>query len=325
MPAAEPQSNPAQCRILCSGIAVIDQVFRVPNVLQGEGKTRAHDFVSVAGGCAVNAAITIARLGGVARYAGPLGEGNGKDPLGDQIMAALAAEGIDGSGCVRVAGVSSPISAVLIDPEGERTIIHHRAGELSAAVPVRPDALVAGIDAVLADDHCPQFVTPVCLAARRRGLPVVLDIEKRIADAESLFAAATHRIFSRTGLLISLGLDPAVRSAEDLGSALAQIARGDDAFYAVTDGARPVQWCCGQASGQVPAFALEIVDTLAAGDVFHGAFAYALLEGGESVEALRFAAATAALKCTRFGGGAVAPARAEVVQLLGRGPGIGEK
>lgn len=310
MPAVEPQPVSA-ARILCSGIGVIDQVFRVPYVPRGEGKTRAHDFISVAGGGAVNAAIAIARLGGVAQYAGPLGD----DPLGDRIIAALAAEGIDCSGCVRVDGAGTPVSAVLVDPQGERTIIHHRARALSGAVPACPAELVAAADAVLADDHFPQFSTPVCIAARRRGLPVVLDIEKRVAAAEPLFAAATHRIFSRTGLLITLGLDQAT-TAEELACALARLASGADAFFAVTDGARPIQWCSGETRGQVPVFPVEVVDTLAAGDVFHGAFALALLEGGDSVEALRFAAATAALKCTRFGGGAAAPTREEVVRAL---------
>jgi sugar/nucleoside kinase (ribokinase family) len=314
MPTAEPQSRSATRRFLCSGIAVIDQVFRVPYVPQGEGKTRAQAFASVVGGGAANAAIAITRLGGVAHYAGPLGDASGADPLGDQIVAALVAEGVDCSGCVRVDGANSPVSAVLIDPQGERTIIHHRAGALGETVPPRPERLLAAVDAVMADDHCPRFVTPVCIEARRRGLPVVLDIEKRVADAEPLFAAATHRIFSRTGLLISLGCD--VASDENLAAALEQMARHDDAFYAVTDGARPVQWRCGSASGEVPVFPLEIVDTLAAGDVFHGAFALALLEGGDSVEALRFAAATAAIKCTRFGGGAVSPTREEVDRLL---------
>jgi sugar/nucleoside kinase (ribokinase family) len=64
-------------------------------------------------------------------------------------------------------------------------------------------------------------------------------------------------------------------------------------------------------------FRIAAVDTLAAGDVFHGAFTLALLEGRDSVDALRFAAAAAAVKCTRFGGSAAAPRRAEVDALLG--------
>ncbi len=62
----------------------------------------------------------------------------------------------------------------------------------------------------------------------------------------------------------------------------------------------------------LPAFAVEAVDTLAAGDVFHGAFALALAEGVHPGGAMRFAAAAAAIKCSRVGGGAGAPDRAEV-------------
>jgi sugar/nucleoside kinase (ribokinase family) len=68
---------------------------------------------------------------------------------------------------------------------------------------------------------------------------------------------------------------------------------------------------------ELPVFAITAVDTLAAGDVFHGAFALALIEGRSTVAALRFAAAAAAVKCTRFGGSAAAPRRAEVDALLG--------
>ncbi len=64
------------------------------------------------------------------------------------------------------------------------------------------------------------------------------------------------------------------------------------------------------------AFPIQTIDTLAAGDVFHGAFVLALAEGREETEAIRFAAAAAAIKCTRFGGITGAPGRAEVEALV---------
>jgi sugar/nucleoside kinase (ribokinase family) len=68
----------------------------------------------------------------------------------------------------------------------------------------------------------------------------------------------------------------------------------------------------------MPAFQVTAVDTLGTGDVFHGGFALALAETGDLAAALRFAAAVAALKCTRFGGGAATPGRADVEALLAR-------
>ena len=67
---------------------------------------------------------------------------------------------------------------------------------------------------------------------------------------------------------------------------------------------------------ETPAFPVHTVDTLGAGDVFHGAFALAITEGQQLRQALRFASAAAALKCTRFGGAFAAPQRAEVEALL---------
>ena len=70
---------------------------------------------------------------------------------------------------------------------------------------------------------------------------------------------------------------------------------------------------------ETPAFPVHTVDTLGAGDVFHGAFALAITEKQELKQALRFASAAAALKCTRFGGAFAAPQRAEVEELLSHG------
>jgi sugar/nucleoside kinase (ribokinase family) len=295
-------------RILCTGIAVLDQVFRVAAFPERDAKTRALEFISVVGGGAANAAIAIVRLGGAARFAGPLGDGKGQDPIGDRILAGLAAEGVD-CACARVDGGVSPVSAILVDAQGGRTITFHRDETLRTARVADPDRLVADVDGVLADDHCPEFAAPICAAARRRGLPVVLDIEKQAAATDPLALAATHRIFSRAGLIATSG-------CEDLAAGLARLGTRDGAFLAVTDGAGPIRWRAGEASGDVPAFAVNAVDTLAAGDVFHGAFALALIEQGDPVLALRFAAAAAALKCTRFGGGAAAPPRGEVERLL---------
>ena len=68
----------------------------------------------------------------------------------------------------------------------------------------------------------------------------------------------------------------------------------------------------------MPAFAIEAIDTLAAGDVFHAGIALALAEGRDEIAAMRFGAAAAALKCTRFGGSMGAPTRAEVDAFLAK-------
>lgn len=295
-------------RILCVGIATLDQIFRIDAPPARDTKAEASAFASAVGGGAANAAIAIARLGGVARFAGPLGGANGEDPVGDRILEGLAREGV-ACDCPRVPDGVSTVSAILVDGEGGRTIVFRRDPRLRAARPDDPDRLLAGVDGVLADDHCREFAAPICAAARRRGLPVVLDAEKQAALDDPLLNAATHRVFSRAGLAATAGVD-------DPAEGLARLASRDGAFLAVTDGPGPVRWRCGGASGAVPAFRIAAVDTLAAGDVFHGAFALGLLELGDPAKALRFAAAAAAIKCARFGGGAAAPRRPEVERFL---------
>jgi sulfofructose kinase len=300
----------AEPRILCTGIAVLDEVFRVDAFPPADGKVQASEFVAVGGGCAANAAVAITRLGARGSFAGPLGGPAGHEPISDRILAGLAHEGVDCAGCVRLDGVASAISAIFVNARGERTIATYRDHRLDAVTPRDADALAAGADAVLADNRFPNFSLPICRAALRRGIPVVLDADKPARPDDPLFAACSHVVFSAEGLRATMEID-------DLAAALRQFGQRTNAFLAVTNGPEPVLWRdAADAIRALPVFRITAVDTLAAGDVFHGGFALALIEGREVESALRFAAAAAAVKCTRFGGSAAAPTRAEVEALL---------
>src|SRR6516162_1274276 len=136
---------------------------------------------------------------------------------------------------------------------------------------------------------------------------MVLDADRPTQTSDELFRIATHVVFSAECLRATTGLD-------DLGAALAAIAATTSSFLAVTQGPRDVLWREAATLRRSPVFAVEAIDTLGAGDVFHGALA--LAEGRDVVAALRFAAAAAGLKCTRLGGSMAAPRRAEVEALL---------
>jgi sugar/nucleoside kinase (ribokinase family) len=297
-------------RILCTGIAVLDEIFRVDEFPPADGKAQASEYVAVGGGCAANAAIAIARLGGQASFAGPLGGPAGREPVSDRILAGLAQDGVDCGGCMRVDGVASAISAIFVNARGERTIATYRDHRLDAVSPRDPDALAAAADAVLADNRFPNFAQPICRAALRRGVPVVLDADKPAQPDDPLFAACSHVVFSAEGLRATMQTD-------DLAAGLRRFGERTNAFLAVTNGAAPVLWRDEtDRIRELPVFRVSTVDTLAAGDVFHGAFTLALVEGRDVGPALRFAAAAAGLKCARFGGSAAAPIRAEVDALL---------
>jgi sugar/nucleoside kinase (ribokinase family) len=295
--------------ILCAGIAVQDILFRVDRFPPPGGKCMTHEFRVISGGCAVNAAIAVARLSGNARYVGPLGDPN--DSVSNQIMDQMVREHIDASAVVRVPGATAPVSGILIDASGERMIVTYRDRTIEAAAVADPDRLLEGVDLLLADNRFPDFVRPICEAARRRGIPVVLDADRPTVEDDPLFAIPTHVIFSGECLRNTTKLD-------DLSAGLERMAPRTDAFIAVSDGGGPVRYREDGRIRTLPVFKVDAVDTLAAGDVFHAGIALALAEGRDEVAAMRFGSAAAAVKCTRFGGSMGAPTRDEVDAFLAR-------
>jgi sulfofructose kinase len=293
--------------VLCAGIAVVDMLFRVETFPRPEVKTQASEFRTVNGGNAANAAVAIAHLGARASFSGPLGA----DTIGDTFLTLAARQNIDCSTCPRLPDVPTSISAICIDARGERAIANFRDARLTAARPGNPAALVARADAVIADNRFPGYVRDICAAASARGIPVVLDADEPRHDSNALFDLVTHVVFSAEGLRATAGTD-------SLGRGLIDMSKQTRAFLAVTDGANDVLWLDDGELRQIPAFRVDVVDTLGAGDTFHGAFTLMLAEGMAERPAMRFAAATAALKCTRYGGILGAPGRAEVEAFLAK-------
>ncbi len=296
-------------RILCAGILVLDEVFRVDAIPQPDTKVEAKDFFIVNGGCAANAAVAIARLGGRAMLASPLGGPAGADENGDRVLAARAREHVDTSACQRVDGLATGLSAIFIDARGDRTIVTYRDKRIAAVTPDDPETLAAAADLVLADNRYPQFVRPICAAARRRKTRVVLDADKSTVVDDPLFRIASHVVFSSECLSATTGRsDPA--------EGLEVMAQHTDAFLAVSNGPDDILFLEVRSVRRVPVFKIRAVDTLGAGDGLHGGFALALAEGKTEAEALRFGAAVAGIKCSRLGGSAGMPSRAEVEALL---------
>ncbi len=298
-------------RILCAGIIVLDEVFRVDEFPQPDGKVQAKGFFVVNGGCAANAAVAIARLGGRAALAGPMGGPAAIDENGDRVLKALARENVDCTTCQRIDGLATALSAIFMNARGDRTIVTYRDERIAAAMPDDPERIVSAADAVLADNRYPDFVRPICEAARRRDLPVVLDGDRPTVEDDPLFRVASHVVFSWECLRETTGV-------ADLAEGLKRIAGRTDAFLAVSNGPDDIVYLDGGRVRRLPVFKITAVDTLGAGDAFHGGFVMALAEGRNEVDAMRFGAAVAGIKCTRIGGSAGTPTRAEVEAFLAR-------
>ncbi|PIS99717.1 sugar kinase [Bradyrhizobium nitroreducens] len=295
-------------RILCIGIPARDLTFRVDAVPARGSKANATHLAEICGGNALNAAIAIARLGGRVAFAGPMGDA--RETSSGFILAQMAQEGIDTMHIVRMPDVTTPVSAIMIEPSGERTLTIYRDPALWTVELPDADRLLDGCQAVLVESRCAAFAISLCTEARRRGIPVIVGVDRAMSLQDGLLTAASHLLFSSEQVQETAGI------TED-GEALKRLARLTPAFLAATRGPDGTIWLneAGELE-ETAAFPVQAVDTLGAGDVFHGAFTLRLAEGEGVREALRFAAAAAALKCTRHGGGQAAPQRLEVEELL---------
>jgi sulfofructose kinase len=287
-------------------MSALDTIYRVPAIPAIPTKILATDYTECGGGMAANASVAAARLGGDAAYWGRVGD----DALGERILAQLTLEGVDVSCVRRIAGCVSPSSAILVADDGERLICAYNDARLDSDATWLPLDRIPTFSAVLADVRWPAGAARVLDAARDAGIPAVLDGDVGPRDALlDLAARATHVAFSELGLACVAGTAAP-------GEALAQMAHSIPGMVGVTLGPEGFLWLDGKTERRAPARRITAVDTLAAGDVWHGAFTLALAERREIADAVRFANVAAALKCTRPGGRLGAPRRPEVDALL---------
>src|SRR4051794_5564871 len=299
-------------RILCIGMPVRDLTFRIQELPLRGFKVNASHFEEIAGGNALNAAIGIVRLGGRASICGPMGDQ--REGSSRYILERLAHEGIDTEHLMHMPGLVTPISNIMIDPSGERTIVTFRDPALWKVHLPGTDTLLRDCAAILTENRCAEFCTDLCVEARKRGIPVVVDVDRAMSSREGLLTASSHLIFSSEALQATAGVG-------DDAAALKKMAKLTPSFLAGTRGPRGTIWLDQRGElKETPAFPVHTVDTLGAGDIFHGAFTLAVTEGQDVPAALRFASAAAALKCTRFGGAFACPQRPEVEALLDGGP-----
>jgi sulfofructose kinase len=296
-------------KLLSVGALTQDTILRVETLPMHQGKFIASDGVQIAAGMATSAACAARRLGAEVF----LWASAGDDAVGDQLLAGIAAEGVDCGFVRRVKGGRSALASILVDAHGERIIVPFYDPKAQADPEALPVADLAAFDAVLVDVRWPGAAALALTAARDAGRPAILDADTAPLEVlERLLPLASHIVASETAARIVCGhaLDPE--------TACADLASRTEAFVAVTGGAAG-SWWHDRSAGCVRHIAtpkVKAVDTLAAGDVFHGAFAVGLAEAMPIEQALRFASAAAALKCQRFGGRLGAPNRAETMAMV---------
>ena len=277
-------------------------LYRVPAVPAVPGKVLATAAAEVVDGMAVSAACAFVRLGGQGAVWGRVGA----DPRGAGMRRELAAAGLDVSAVRSVPGGISSIAVSIIDARGDRLVVPYHDASLDAAADWLPLERIASADFVHVDARWPEGAAAALVAARAAGVPGMLDADIAPTDILArLVPLSSHAVFSDAGLFLHTGMN-------DLEAALRHVAAGHPGHVGASCGLDGYVWIEAGELWRVPAPRVEVVDTLAAGDVFHGALALRLAEGATIQAAARFAVVAASLKCTRFGGRLGCPSRDEV-------------
>lgn len=286
------------------GVATLDFIGVAASEPVLGAKQPVAQWLEGGGGPVATALVAIARLGGRTCLQTAVGD----DPYGQRIIADLQAEGVDTAG-VQVVHGASHVAFVLAEPGiGRRSIWWHNDPRvLNGCAPSRE--LVCSARALHLDTHLLDVALVTARWMHEAGGIVMIDAERPSEAAERLLPLCDYMVVSEL-----FGRE--VTGQDDLGVAARQLQR-DYGGVAVMTAGEQGSWCCdGDALFHTPAFPVEAVDTTGAGDVFHGSLLYALLHDYDLRGALRFASATAALKCRAPGGRAGIPTLAEVEALI---------
>jgi ribokinase len=304
-------------RVAVVGSANLDFTVPVPR-LPGVGETiSGGTLVLSPGGKGANQAVAARRLGAEVRFVTLLGA----DPMGDRLAAALAQAGLPAGPIMRTEEAPTGVALIVVDPQG-RNQIAVAPGANHRLTPERARAhaaLVAWADVVLLQLETPIETVRWALAeARRLGRRTVLNpAPARVlplpADLLPLVDYVTPNE-GEAGLLTGR----TVRSMEDAQEAGWALVAGGVGAAIVTLGEAGAVLVTATGSARVPAFSVQAVDTVGAGDAFTGAFAACLSAGAPVEDALLVASAAGALTCTRPGAMDALPGREEVASLMER-------
>jgi sugar/nucleoside kinase (ribokinase family) len=266
------------------GLSTIDIVYNVDEFPAPNTKIAARSQNVFAGGPATNAAITFAHLGGQATLVTAVG----RHPLSQVIRHELDRYGIEFIDLNPDFDGVPALSSVAVDRHGNRNVVSANAARI-AAPPAAVDLnLCEQASIVLVDGHSMQACNAWAAAAKDRAVPVVLDGGSWKQGTDALLANV------HTAICSADFLPPGCTKEEEV---LDYLGRRGVANIAITHGSAPVDFLCGGASGSIAVPRVPVVDTMGAGDIFHGACCYFAAMDYKFADALSAAAQVASESC----------------------------
>lgn len=302
---ARSSSNKPQCIGL--GLCALDFTFAVQKYPRLDEKIEAAAFSRQGGGPVPTALCTLAKFGVKSAFVGICGA----DSDGRLIRDELKRFGVDTKRMILDPDSRTPRAFIIVDREsGKRTVILDR----TESTALSPDELdiryIRRADYLLIDGREPEASLTAAALVKKAGGEVIVDAGSPRKYFGDLLPFVDHLVASnRFSIDFTQEIDP--------GKAAIKLAHMGFKSVVITSGRKG---CVGATpDGQLfqqDAFDVDIVDTTGAGDVFHGAYVYGLIQRWELPQILEFASAAAALKCTRLGGRRGIPEVDEVYELI---------
>jgi sulfofructose kinase len=260
------------------------------------------------GGQVATAMIACQHWGLRTRYVGKVGD----DHAAELHRAEFARAGVEAH-LFTAPGCPSQQAFILVDDSGERTVLWKRDDRLTLRPEELPQDWIINARALHVDGHDTAAAATAAAWARAANIPVIADVDDLYPGVETLLKSVDYLITSRDipGRLMQ---EPDLKKSlpalqQRFGSRLTAATLGEEGVLA-WDGAQ---------FHYAPAFRIDPVDTTGAGDIFHAAFIYALLQGWPLPRQLDFACAAAALNCTALGARAGIHSVAAIEQLIATG------
>ena len=300
-------------QIVVIGSLNMDLVALSPRIPRPGETLLGHEFRTAPGGKGANQAVAAARLGGDVAMVGRVGA----DDFGDALLANLQANRVAHDWVLRDADAASGVAIIVVDDVGENSIVVLSGANmrLTPADVEAAESVIARSGVMLLQLESPlDAVTRAAELGRRHGATVVLNPAPARPLPPELLSLVDVLIPNETETTMLTGL-PVSDEADMRAAAAALQSRGVGAVI-LTLGERGAFLIHDDVAQHIPAFAVQPVDTTAAGDAFVGGFAVALAEGRPLPEAVRWGNAAGALAATGLGAQPSLPRRAAVEALL---------
>lgn len=270
------------------GLVTLDLIYLAEHLPSFNQKIVAADSIMAAGGPATNAAVTFSHLGNRATLMGVVG----CHPMTELIRSDLAEWGVTLTDLDRDRRNPPTVSSIIVTQNtAERAVVSVNATKTQVEKNILPPNVLQTVDIVLIDGHQMAIGQKVAIEAQSRGIPVVLDGGSWKPGFDTVLPYIDYAICSANFQ------PPGCQKQEDVFTYLESF---NISSIAITQGEKPILVFDRGKQGILEVPSTHAIDTLGAGDIFHGAFCHSILSV-EFTRALEEAAGIAARSCQFFG------------------------